>query len=767
MGKRHRKQHEQRSTEGTRARLERLMDSGDSRGAVEAAKELVREQPGPESEALAVQAYTLRISALIAAGLAREAVAMANIVRERFPGQASVWAPVVENARLAAGDFDTVLGQLATAGAAERAIIEERLLPWLADPSVLVRSAALDPADALAREAAAIADLFEIVTSRLATAEELARLNEVRRRSPLAPWKLLVRAIDAFHRKEDERVASNVAAIDGRSPAARAGAVLTALLTGAVKGERSVAAERLIDRVSGGRAAVAAQLRNMETAADHDDRRRLREEIRTFLRSVDRLSPYAREQVRTALVLAFGTSFSAEQMAALFRLDGRDPSMHRYAALLMESSGLPLGAAVWSSYAEAFLAEGDIEPWQAAEIYLHALSLGMDVDDDDPFVCRDPTHGHPVDDDIPDVAGVIERIVALDPLPSVLARVVPYFDQLEEKELRRILTAWHKRDPKAPEPLVRLLALAEREEKYSDGVALIRQGDGLKILDPEYARLRQRVLFRSAERMLVAGKRDAAAALLADTAGSLEEAGELAGTWLLGLQWAAAPPEQASQLLAALAKRGVPAEIVMAEISGELGLPFALPASSPTPAELFEGVRRALEILQAVGRVPKRSQWILERTEPHLGLATEVQLTSVGHAALKLGMIPLAWKATKRGLAIGGVSLPRVLLLRAEILFDIRADSRHTLTVLEAARSLAEDAGDREAAARAAELAHSLRFVRTSGKKLAPDVIDAIVAAERASAAPIPVAQSKKKTRRKKAPKKEPQPAVKKGLFEP
>src|SRR5437764_13581564 len=98
MGKRHRKQHEQRSTEGTRARLERLLANGDSRGAVEAAKELVREQPGPESEALAVQAYLGRIGALIAAGLGREAAAMANIVRERFPGHASVWVPIVEKA---------------------------------------------------------------------------------------------------------------------------------------------------------------------------------------------------------------------------------------------------------------------------------------------------------------------------------------------------------------------------------------------------------------------------------------------------------------------------------------------------------------------------------------------------------------------------------------------------------------------------------------------------------------------------------------------
>ncbi|HYU23892.1 MAG TPA: hypothetical protein VEO74_01710, partial [Thermoanaerobaculia bacterium] len=256
MGKRHRKQREQRGVESTRVRLEGLLANGDTRGAVEAAKQLVREQPGEESEALAVGAYAQRIRALIAEGLGREAGAMAAIVRERFPAHVTACASVLEEARLAAGDFDSILRELTSAESAQRAAIEERLMPWIADPSAIARSSALDPADPLAREAAVVAEVFEIVTARLASPEEMARLNDVRRRSPLAPWKLLMRAIDAFHRNEDERVAGNVAAIEARSPAARAGAVLTELTTGTRKGERSFPAERLIDRISGGRATI-------------------------------------------------------------------------------------------------------------------------------------------------------------------------------------------------------------------------------------------------------------------------------------------------------------------------------------------------------------------------------------------------------------------------------------------------------------------------------------------------------------------------------
>lgn len=766
MAKHHRKQREQRKTESARVRLERLLAEGDTRRAVEAAKDLVREQPGTESEALAASAYVQRIGTLIAEGLGREAGAMAAIVRERFPAHLSGYAAALEDAGLAAGDFDSILRQLSTAESAQRAAIEERLMPWLTDPRAIAGSSVIDPADPLAREAADVADVFEIVTARLASPEELARLNDVRRRSPLAPWKLLVRAIDAFHRNDDARVASNVAAIDARSPAARAGALLTGLTTGTGKKEHSFAAERLFERISGGRVTIAAQLRNIEDAANNDDRKRLREEIRAFTRSCDPLSEFARNQIRMALLPFCVGYFSPEQFASLFRIDENDPTMERYSALIMEISGMPFAGGIWNAYANDFLERHLIEPWQAVEIYLHALALGEDSDDD-PFICRDPTHDHPVNE-IPETAHVIERIIDLDPAPSVLARLVPYFERIENSELRRILTAWHKRDPNDPEPLVRLLKLNDREKRYAEAVALVRIGDGMKILDPEYARLRLRVLFRSAEQLLGSGKRGAAALLLDQIADRPEDIDENAGTWLLALQWATATPDRAGDRLAELAKRGVPGEIVMAEITGELNLPFALPSSHASPAELLDGVRRGVHMLQSAGRIPQRCGWLLERTEPYLDRATEAELMSIGSAAFVLRMVPLAWNATGRALSIEGSNLQRALLLRAEILLQVKANPARALQAIEAARTLALNAHDTDIVHRAAELAHEVRFYRMREEKLEQREIDAIVDRERTSAVPDPRGKSGKKPARKKAPpKKKPALAPEKGLFEP
>jgi hypothetical protein len=541
MGKRGRKE---RDAKAPRVRVEELLAKGDARGAVEAAKLLVREEPGPASELLAVRAYAERIKGLIAEGLGKEAAGIAAILRERFPAHLAPWTSLLEDARLAAGDFDWILLQLHAAPGEMRTALEERLLPWITDPAALARSSALHPADPLVSEARTVAGLFEIVTSRLASTDELAGLGDIRRRSPLAPWKLFLRALDAFHRQEDERARPNIAAIDLRSPAARAGAVLADLIEGRQKPERSSVEARLIDLVSGGRAAIAAHVRNIEKAAMTDDRRTLRDELRALVRSFDKLSPYALEQARIALLAMCGLQFAPEQIAALFHIPQYTPPMPRYAAMVMELGGAPVAYDIWVAYADELSAAGKLQPWQAAEIYLHALSLADRDDDDDffddPFdhVFGDP-FADPSDDPFEqaDPAEVIEKIIAARPAPAALARLTPFLDRLEGRELRRVLTAWRRADPGSPLPLIRLLGLAEKEAKYDDEmVSWIRQGDRLKILDPEYARLRLHLLFRRAERLLGTRKRDAAAALLKEIASRPDDLPGDTGTYLLALQ---------------------------------------------------------------------------------------------------------------------------------------------------------------------------------------------------------------------------------------
>lgn len=752
MGKKHR----QRDGQTIRTRLEQLLAKGDTRGAVDAAKQLVRDEPGAASEELAVRAYAARIRELIAEGLGREAGALASVVRERFPAHASSQASLLEDARLAAGDFSAILAELREAAEERRAAIEDRLLPWIVDPAAVV--AAEDP---LGREGRIVAEVFEIVTSRIATPEELAPLGEIRRRSPLAPWKLLIRAIDAFHRNEDERVATNSAAVDPRSPAKRAADVLMELTTGKQKPGRNFAVERLIDRVSGGRATLAARLRAIETASHGDDRRRLREEVRELAKSFDALSPYEREQVRIALLPLCGIHFGPEQVAAMLRID--ESALPRYGTLLVERSGSPFAAGAWAAYGDGLVDAIPIEPWQAAEIYLHALSLSDGEDDD--FVCRDPAHGHPVDEMPVDTKEVLQKIIATKPGPAVLARIAPYLDRLPSKEVARVLKAWRKADPESPEPLVRLLRIAEEDRRYEDVPALLREGDKLKTIDPEYARLRLRLSFRLAEQWLAARKRGAADAILAEIAARPEDLGNDIGTYLLALQWAAAPPAQAGGLLAELARRGLAAEVILAEVTGALDLQVPLPASEASPGELLDGLQRAVDVLRAAGRPPKNIGWIVERAAGHMDVASEAQLFALGDAAVGHGMHGLAWNATAVGLGIRGPLLQRFLLLRGATLIAGFSDLARARDVIDAARTVALRANDRETVWRADQVGGL--FALYGHADLDAGEIDSIVDSERRSAMPRRLEPGRPKKERKRKSSSKPKPRPGRGLFEP
>jgi hypothetical protein len=344
--------------------------------------------------------------------------------------------------------------------------------------------------------------------------------------------------------------------------------------------------------------------------------------------------------------------------------------------------------------------------------------------------------------------------------------LTPYFDRLEKPELRRVLTAWRKSDPNAIDPLVRLLDLAEKDKRDDDALAFIRQGDGMKIIDPKYAQLRLRVLFRKAGQLLAARKRGAAENLLAEIARRPEDLAEESATYLLALEWAAAPPAKAGHLLGQLARRGVAGELVLAEVTGDLGIPFALPASNPSPDDLLEGVRRFVTMFRSVGGIPRYSSWLIERTTPYLDRASEPQLLAIGSAALVCQMSALAWSATARGLETGGAMLHRFLLLRAEILKDHRADPRRTAYTIEAARTLAQRAHDTEMMARAAELAHGSPYFFDSDERLSPDEITEVIDYERSSGMPGTRKQPRKRSSRPAKSKSKSIPEDERGLFD-
>ena len=86
----------------------------------------------------------------------------------------------------------------------------------LTDPSALANCDALPAGHPLRRGASDLVDALSAVTGGPVADEEVA-LPGISRRSPLAPFKLLVRAIAAFYRGDDETCQKLLGSIEPRS----------------------------------------------------------------------------------------------------------------------------------------------------------------------------------------------------------------------------------------------------------------------------------------------------------------------------------------------------------------------------------------------------------------------------------------------------------------------------------------------------------------------------------------------------------------------
>src|SRR5256885_9612256 len=96
-----------------------------------------------------------------------------------------------------------------------------------------------------------VSDALIAVTSGPLPAGALATLDEIPRHSLLAPWKLLIRALDAFYRHADAAVLANLSGISPDSGPARLVPVLRRLVgENGLPAERSPAVTALIEHVN-------------------------------------------------------------------------------------------------------------------------------------------------------------------------------------------------------------------------------------------------------------------------------------------------------------------------------------------------------------------------------------------------------------------------------------------------------------------------------------------------------------------------------------
>lgn len=366
-----------------RDHIAKLILSNRTGEAVDLAKEIHKRERSSESEAVLLDAYGARLSTLAERNLTREAESLVANILERYPAahaKLPEWRTIM-SARL--GNLGELMRELSdpSVSSDRAAAIHAELLRDLRDPGQMADCESLPAEHPLRAGARAVRAALTAVTSGPVTSEQIA-LGEVPRSSPLAPWKMLVRAIDAFHHGNHALCERCVAAIDRDSPAAR---LVPALLAMMGKPQPlSPAAAELVKQVTGGRAQLRTALERLDAAYAKKNNPAILEEIKTAVSLCRETDPdLARMLLQRISVRSMLAGLPpAKVTAAAGGMSVKDSRFWHLIARATEGErndtrALLTACAMWAQFRKHAVAEGrfeEISPTSAAAL-LHIVEI--------------------------------------------------------------------------------------------------------------------------------------------------------------------------------------------------------------------------------------------------------------------------------------------------------------------------------------------------------------------------------------------------------
>jgi hypothetical protein len=595
----------------------------------------------------------------------------------------------------------------------------------LTDPRALADHPALPESDPLRQAARAVSDLFQAVTTGPLPEGALARLDVIPRQSPLAPWKLLVRAIDAYYRRADAAVLANLSAIPADAAAARLVPALRCLAGDANPVERRSLAERvLLDKVSGGRARFRARLGEVVDALGVKDHRRAANAVRDLAEAAD------------SAPRAFRATFAATLLTHWLRLDlNPDPLMAvlvrgrsdveslRHLALAFERRGVWEAAVpAWDAYLDAATRTGALPRTGRApsQALLHMAELvPLEIDEvvdfaeaeDEADLERLIRAGV-----VPacfDRARLLARARAADPHPGVFRALVANWQTRDARRAEAEAEAWRREHPRDVEPLLYLAGATEQRGAHRKALDLLAQVEAIDRVNPEVRRRRFRVLLSSAERRLQDGRVDLARKDIDRLALDAEDAEGDRGAYVQALRWAAAwragDTSAAAAIEDELAGRlanPIILDLLLTSVAKTLG--FEAPPSPRSPLEeiassvpklqAIEGLARAADLLLGLERPLLAPLELIARIELNPRGAPAGHLHSLCTLGLRLNPPSLAYAASAAGLELDSGLAHRFLLARGQALAAARLTKEHARArqCLRAARTLAGRVHDME-----------------------------------------------------------------------
>jgi hypothetical protein len=711
------------------------------------------------SEALLVDAYAARIQSLIDQNLAGEAKALLELVRERYPSARERLDGRNGSAGIAAGRLEELVRPLTDPelSAERRAAIEAAIAREAGDLAALAECAVLPSEHPLRQAASALQRAFLAATGG-PVGEEAVELPEVSHRSPLAPWKLLVRAIACFYRGEDEACRRYLDAIQPESAPARLVPAMQAML-GGKPARLTPAAAALVSSTTSNPAALRKALEALEAAFNSHKDGTILNGIREAVRTCREIAPDRIERLKQHISVrcALADVSKEKVTAAMGGASRRDAYFSRLFARGMEELGDPenvaLACAAWDDFRQQAVREG----WfaangpEAATLYLHMAGVLRKLP-------------HELLADLHKTASrqnkksaeemyflypekLYERACALDPHFESFSQWIDWAKRGRAGQAARVAEAWHKIRPMDIEPILLLMEEKEKRNAFHTALQYLAKAERIDSVHPAVRRARLRLLAGSALRHLQQKKPNLAEEKLAEMATLPQSQQGDRPAYLAALRYmvcavrgagdrAAAHRAEAervlgSQAAAALLIFGV---AYASKQDALEKLPLIEMLGKTERATLPEAVIRVLELakdMQTVQPIP--GDWLAETAKQFARGSQSLnvgQLQTLAEAALYAKDFELAYAVSAAGLERGGPTEASFLLLRAQSLPEHREERWAVCAV--AAAELARQQRQMDVVEKALELIADSAFGDLS---LTPEQASTVIQKEKAERA--------------------------------
>jgi hypothetical protein len=514
-----------------------LLAGSQFKQAVELAKNQHGRKPTATSEKMLVDAYLARIRNFQTKGAMQDASTLIKLVHDRFPAHRSALRMLEIRAAGSLGRFDEVLRPLAQGDLQPelRDTIETIVRTDCTDLQALADCKTLPADHSLRKSASAVLAALKAATSG-PVAEEQISLPEISRRSPLAGWKMLVRAIAAFYRNDDDGCRRALEGIAPDSAVQRLAQVLGVMLDkpqgkSSVDVRQTKAGAALASRVAGGDKPLRDALVKLESAFAGQDLPALTRAMRDALAACSTFAPDRLDKLRQHISVR--CTLLDVPVNDVLRTMGQalhDAYFWRLGAQGFEKRGQwSLAALYWERFLQHAVREGMFPQngAQAARVWFHAATTAAQLSAKNLAHIRRQVQGGQV---LPSMyRGQPPHIAALAPksdtnvtdialAPDVMfgfsAEMEANAETFEEwfawgtrsrqpnSRLEKILLLWRQKLPRDPRAPLLLSGLTESRKALKTSLKYLAEAEAIDAMNPAVRKARLRLTLSTAWRHL-------------------------------------------------------------------------------------------------------------------------------------------------------------------------------------------------------------------------------------------------------------------------